>query len=150
MKVMQPEKAKTVEEVEAKITLWKSDIRILRETRQRQDLEMVSNNDQMITILIGMIPDAIADHLISKFTPGSTTFDEMLILLQDHLMKVDQKKTARKVIRQVAKGEDEQGEEPTEKDTTTEEWRYDEQYGWYLCTAVPAKRPRTDEEGSQN
>ena len=149
MKVMQPEKARIVEEVEMKVTQWKSDIRILRETRQKQDIEMVSNSDQMITILIGMLPDVLADHLISKFAPGASTFDEMLIELQDHLMKVDQKRTARKIIKQVTKKEDEQEESfGGGKDTAREEWIFDEHYGWYLCTAVPAKRPRPDEEGA--
>ena len=63
-RIMQPEKAKTVEEVEAKLTQWRSDIRILRESRQRQDLEMLSNDDQMIRECIGQHTDEYRDHLI--------------------------------------------------------------------------------------
>ena len=71
--------------------------------------EVLGNHDQVITILIGMLPDVLADHLISKYTPGSTEFEDLIIVLQDHLMKIDQKRTAKKVIKKVAKrgiGED--------------------------------------------
>ena len=57
---------------------------------------MLNNNDQMITLLIGMVPDILADHLVIKYAPGKTTFDEMVEIMQDHLLKLDQKKTAKK------------------------------------------------------
>ena len=150
MRIMQPDKAKTMDEVDMKVTQWKADIRILRESRQRQDVEMVGNDDQMITILIGMLPDVLADHLISKYSPGSSKFEDMLVEMQDHLMKVDQRKTAKRMIKQVARKEEE--EEETQADKLPEEkmdWRFDEAFGWYLCTAAPApKRQRTEDEGA--
>ena len=147
MKIMQPEKASKVEDVEMRITQWKADIRILRESRQRQDLEMLNNHDQMITILIGMLPDTLSDHLISKYTPEKSTFDEMLVEMQDHLMKVDQKKSARKSLKQVVPKKEE-GEDSTEEEKGA--WKHDEVYGWYLCTATPAaKRQRADDGGDE-
>ena len=147
MKIMQPEKASKVEDVEMRITQWKADIRILRESRQRQDLEMLNNHDQMITILIGMLPDTLSDHMISKYTPEKSTFDEMLVEMQDHLMKIDQKKSARKSLKQVATKKEE-GEDSIEEEKGA--WKHDEAYGWYLCTATPApKRQRTDDGGDE-
>ena len=49
MRVMNPEQAKTQEEVEAKVQMWKTDVRILLECGQDQDQNMVQNEDQMIT-----------------------------------------------------------------------------------------------------
>ena len=120
-RIMQPEKAKTVEEVEAKLTQWRSDIRILRESRQRQDLEMLSNDDQMITILIGMLPDALSDHLITKYSPGSTTFEELSLILQDQLMKLEQKRTAKKGIKAVTKKEEAEEEERSTQEEAVEQ-----------------------------
>ena len=89
-KIMQPDKATKLEDVESKLMQWKSDIRALRELRQKQDLEFLANHDQMITILIGMVPDILSDHLIQKFAPGVSTFDEMLKILEDYMLKLDQ------------------------------------------------------------
>ena len=49
----------------------------------------------MMTILIGMLPDMLAYHLISKYSPGVTTFDELLNIMKDHVMKTEQNKTAK-------------------------------------------------------
>ena len=153
VRIMQPDKAKTVEEIEMKLTQWKSDIRILRESRQRQDLEMLKNDDQMITILIGMLPDAVADHLVSKYSPGSTTLEELSKVLQDHLMKLNQKKTAKKVIKQVVRKEEDDDDDDKgsqEEGGEQHEWKWSDTYGHYLCITVPAaKRPRTEDDSSQ-
>ena len=104
MRVMTPEKAKSLDDVDAKVTAWKADMRILRESRQKQDIEMMSNNDQMITILLGMVPEALSDHLVVKYVPGETVFEDMLNMMQDHLLKLDQKKASRKFIDVAARG----------------------------------------------
>ena len=62
----------------------------------------------MITLLIGMLPDILADHLISKYQPGVTEFEELMVILKDHLMKIDQKKNAKKPAKQVIKKEGEE------------------------------------------
>lgn len=46
MRTMQFEKANILEEVDMRLSQWRSDIRILRESRQSQDLEMLNNHDR--------------------------------------------------------------------------------------------------------
>ena len=59
MRVMNPVVAKNAEDVEKKLQMWKNDIRLLLESRQEQDIKMMETNDQMITILISMLPDRV-------------------------------------------------------------------------------------------
>ena len=56
-KVMNPEPAKDMADIEGKVTAWKNDIRYLEEIRDTQDIMMLKNDEQMITILITMMPD---------------------------------------------------------------------------------------------
>ena len=88
MRVMNPDAAKAPEDVETKLQAWKTDMRILLETNQYQDIKMVANQDQMITILISMLPDKIAEHLMTKYDIGVTTLEEMEEKLRDHLDKI--------------------------------------------------------------
>ena len=87
MRVMNPEVAKNAEDVEKKLQMWKNDIRLLLESRQEQDIKMMENNDQMITILISMLPDRVAEYLMTKYEVGVTALDEMEVALQEHMMK---------------------------------------------------------------
>ena len=48
---------------------------------------------------------AVADHLITKYQPGVTEFEELVTILNDRLMKIDQKRSTKKVIKQVIKKE---------------------------------------------
>ena len=88
VRVMNSEVAKDAENVEEKLQMWKNDIRLLLESRQEQDLKMMENNDQMITILISMLPDRVAEHLMTKHEVGVTALDEIEVALQEHMMKI--------------------------------------------------------------
>ena len=77
MRVMNPEQAKSNEEVEAKVQIWKTDVRILLECGQEQDLNMVKNEDQMITILLSILPEKVAEHVMGKYDVGLISWDEM-------------------------------------------------------------------------
>ena len=87
---MSPEPAKDISEIEHKVMLWKGDIRNLQEGGG-DDRAMLENNDQMITILIGMMPENVADHLISKYEAGVSTLDDVEKCLEDYLIKVRNK-----------------------------------------------------------
>lgn len=149
MRVMNPDPAKDVKDVESKVTAWKGDIRYLQETGD-DDKIMLENNDQMITILIGMMPEIVADFLISRYDAGKTTLEDMEKILNDYLIKMgnrDKKRGGK--ISQVT--DEKVEEESTEME---EQWqqKYDDIYGMYwLCTAVPAaKRQRTEENPQQS
>ena len=49
---------------------------------------MMENNDEMITILISMLPDRVAEYLMTKYEVGVTALDEMEVALQEHMMKI--------------------------------------------------------------
>ena len=67
MRVMNTEVAKNADDVEKQVQMWKNDIQLLLESRQEQDTKMIENNDQMITILISMLPDRVAEYLMTKY-----------------------------------------------------------------------------------
>ena len=139
MKVMNPEAAKNVSDVEAKVNNWKSDIRILMEIDNEQDKAMYKASDQMITILLNMLPDQVSDYLVEKYEVGSTTLDQMESTLSDYLTRFEQKSKSGKKINQVASNDEDESEDK-------EEWKWcnDAEFGEYwLCTA--AKRARTDD-----
>ena len=142
MRVMNPDAAKTPEDVETKLQTWKTDMRILLEASQEQDIKMVANQDQMITILISMLPDKIAEHLMSKYDVGMTTLEEMEEKLRDHLDKIidnQQRHKGTKKIGQVAMPAEEEGQEGYE---WAQEW--DQDWGNYWIRTA-AKRARTDD-----
>ena len=87
MKVMKPEAAKTLDDVESKLTAWKDDMRYLREARHKEDEVMLQNDAHMRSILISMIPEAAADHLIDKYDDPSKTLEEMEDVLTEYLME---------------------------------------------------------------
>ena len=62
MKVMNLKVAKNTEDVD----------------RQEQDIKMMENNDQMITILIS---NRVAEYLMTKYEVGVTALDEMEVAL---------------------------------------------------------------------
>ena len=101
MKVMSPEPAKDISEIENRLMIWKGDIRYLQEVGG-DDRAMVANNDQMITILIGMMPENVADHLISKYEAGTSTLEDVERCLEDYLVKVRNKSTDKKRSGKVA------------------------------------------------
>ena len=67
---------------------------------------MMENNDQMITILISMLPDRVAEYLMTKCEVGVTALDEMEVALQEHMIKIVENSlscTSGRKIGQVAK-----------------------------------------------
>lgn len=115
-------------------------------------MDMLANNDHMIAILLAMLPDVLTDYLLTKYVPNVTTFDEILIVMQDHLTKLDQRKSAKKSPKQVNKKDDEEEdkEDPFASMLDTEvSWTYDEAWKAWVCTTVPiAKRPRTEDSST--
>ena len=142
MKVMNPEVAKNAEDVEKKIQMWKNDIRLLLESRQEQDIKMMENNDQMITILISMLPDRVAEYLMTKYEVGVTALDEMEVALQEHMMKIVENSLRSKSGRKIGQVANQLGEGGDEEEDWQQHW--DAQGGEYwIRTAM--KRPRTEE-----
>ena len=105
---MNPERAKTVSDIEVVVAKWKADVRRLREARGQADKEMLENADMMRTIIIGMLQDPVADFIITKYTSGETTQVELERELTEHLMEIDHMKSAKKNISQVAPAEGEE------------------------------------------
>ena len=140
-KVMHPETTTKVEEVEKKISEWKQNLRYLNEVCPESQL---TDDDQLKTILISIVPESVADYLTQRYNQ-LRTIDDMETELIDYLDRMDQRKKEknRKQIGSVTN--------PEEADKVeTEEWSYsfDNEWGW-ICTAVPApKRQRTEEGDS--
>ena len=146
MKVMNPEPAKRPEDVESKLQSWKTNLRILLETGQEQDIKMVANQDQMITILISMLPDKIAEHLMTKYEVGDTTLEDMEEKLRDHLEKIVDNKQRHKDIKKIGQVKMQPEEEGLEAEEWTQGW--DQEYGsFWIRTA--AKRPRLDDDAEE-
>ena len=53
------------------------------------DQKMIDDPHQLITILISMMPAAVADYLISKYGKKSPNYDQMEAHLYDCLSKVE-------------------------------------------------------------
>ena len=51
-----------------------NEIRLLVESEDEQDIAMVNNDNQMVTILMTMLPDAAAGALLAKYEIGTDTF----------------------------------------------------------------------------
>ena len=49
---------------------------------------MMVNNDQMMTILISMLTDKVAEYLMTRCEVGVTTLDEVEVALQEQMMKI--------------------------------------------------------------
>ena len=56
-KVMNPDQASRIEEVEGKMMMWKEDRRYLMEANHKQDQEMIANDEQMCTILLNLVSE---------------------------------------------------------------------------------------------
>ena len=68
-------------------------------------------------------------------------------------MKLEQKRTSKKGIKQVTKREEPEDDERSSQEDGGEqyEWRWCDTYGHYLCVTVPvAKRPRTEDDGGSS
>ena len=142
MRVMNPEVAKNAEDVEKNLQMWKNDIRLLLELRQEQDIKMMENNDQMVTVLISMLPDRVAEYLMTKYEVGVTALDEMEVALQEDLMKIAEKSLESKSGREIGQVANQFGEGGEEEEDWQQHW--DAQGGEYwIRTAM--KRPRTEE-----
>jgi hypothetical protein len=142
---MNPEQAKTQEEVEAKVQMWKTDVRILLECGQDQDQNMVQNEDQMITILLSILPDKIVEQIMSKYDVGMTSLDEMEEKLREYMDKIGDNQHRSKAVKKVSQVKVNTDDcNHQEEDEWTQYW--DQEYGnFWLKTAT--KRQRTEEAG---
>ena len=148
MRVMNPQKANTTTDIEAMMTAWKADIRYLREA-SADDQQMLDNAHQMITIMIQIMPDTVADYLIQKYDKDETTFDQMQQYLNDYLLKVNCKANGKKGnLKQMGTVKDNEDNEEEEEDW---QYRQDSTYGAYwVCTAIPAaRRQRTEDDDDE-
>ena len=136
MRVMHPDNAAKIEDVETKLNKWKEDIRYLRETGHK-DMEDV----QMRTILISMLPEDVADPLIKKFEELDN-YDklekELLTMLRNNEMKSGKRKTAN--INKIGEQEDE-----NDKPQPAMYYWDDEKEAFIGMTAPGNKRPRTED-----
>ena len=73
------------------MTLWKTDIRYIVELGMAHDQKMIDDPHQLITTLISMMPDAVADYLISKYDKKRPNYDQMEAHLYDFLSKIEMK-----------------------------------------------------------
>ena len=149
MRVMNPQKASTMADIESMMTAWKADIRYLREASP-DDQQMLDNAHQMITIMIQIMPETVADYLIQKYDKDETTFDQMQQHLDDYLLKVDCKANGKKGnLKQMGNAKDHEDNEAGEE----EDWQYrqDSTYGSYwVCTAIPAAKRQRPEEAAED
>ena len=148
VRVMNPELAKNINDIEAKMYIWKHDLRLLTEARLEQDIAMFKDDDQMITILISMMPDPVADHLVEKYDVGESTLEEIEGILDDHLQKMDQKSKVSKKIGQVASSTSERKEEEDEEEWT-ECWDASGTSHW-ICSSAKRASPGDDEGKGNN
>ena len=79
VRVMNPEPAKHISDIEAEVNIWKHVMRLLTEARLEQDIAMSKNDDQIITIFVSMMPDPVADHLVEKYDVGVSTLEEIIV-----------------------------------------------------------------------
>ena len=77
------------------MTQWKTDIRYIVELGRAHDQKMIDDPHQLITIMISMMPDAVADYLISKYDKKDPNYDKMEAHLYDYLSKIELKERER-------------------------------------------------------
>ena len=88
MEVINPEPARVPEDIEARLQSWKTDMRILLDSNHPQDVSMVANQDQMVTILISMLPAKVAEQMMVKYDVGSTSLEDIEEKLREYLDKI--------------------------------------------------------------
>ena len=108
---------------------------------------MMENNDletsmRTISISISMLPDRVAEYLMTKFEVGVTASDEMEVALHEHMMKIVENSLRSKSGRKIGQLATQLGEGGDEEEDWHQHW--DAQGGEYwIRTAM--KRPRTEE-----
>jgi hypothetical protein len=88
-KAMHPEPANKIDDIEAKINKWKEDLRYLAETGDKG-----LDEEQKKAILISIVPEDIADHLIKKHDEYADYDDyeeELMKIISRNEMKSDKK-----------------------------------------------------------
>ena len=123
--------------------MWKTDVRILLERGQEQDQNMVQNEDQMITILLSILPDKVVEQVMSKYDVGMTSLDEMEEKLREYMDKIGDNQHRSKAVKKVSQVKVNTDEcDHQEEGEWTQGW--DQEYGnFWLKTAT--KRQRTEE-----
>ena len=100
----------------------------------------------MITILISMLPERVAEQVMGKYEIGLTSLDEMEEKLREHLDKVGDNNQRGKIVKKIGQVKA-HGEDPgPEEEEWTQCWDQDSGDFW-IRTA--AKRPRTEESGEE-
>ena len=152
--VMNPVAATTLAEVEACMATWKSDIKYLEKAKNAQDIAMLANHDQMIAILMNMVPETAKEYLINKYEENVTTFDEIEKHLDEYLGKknIEKNPKAKGGIKQVTIEKAEKQAEIEDEQKYNYEEIIDDKFGTYwICTAIPAaKRQRAENDGGED
>ena len=136
-RAMNPEGAKTLKDIERRMAEWKKDLRYLDGVKANTIV-----TEQNKHIMIGMMPDTIADQMTINYKKEETyeVIEQNMVDLVDRMLQRE-KKSTKKNIGNVT-------QEPQESNCTFEEnhtWDYSANngYGGYFFSAM--KRQRTDD-----
>ena len=133
-KVMQPDGTNDLASVEKVINKWKEDIRYIMDSGEDQPL----TEKQMKTILVRLVPDDLADHLIRKYEHESyEMLEKEAITVADRSLK--DKAPKKKQLGAITEMSS-QEEEPLQ-----EQW-WDDWYGGFIGMAVPAQKRRREND----
>ena len=134
-KVTNPDAATKVDEIVKRIDEWKANLRYLNEVCPKNQL---TEDEDLKTILIRMLPAAERDYLTQRFNHYET-FEDLETELTDYLER--QQSFRKKGIHAVTSAEDAKEEKPIEM----ESW-WSDKCGGYICFASTHPRP-SDEAG---
>ena len=87
-RVMHPELASKIEDIEKQLDQWRADMRYLREVCPE---ESIINDDQLNTNLISMVLESVADYFSQRYNIFST-FEMMQDELTDYLERTEHMK----------------------------------------------------------
>ena len=97
LRVMHPQEANGLEDIELKMLAWKTDIKFLREMEEEQDLAMLNDDTQMCTIMMNILPEIPRNAMMNKYNDGVTTLEELEEELSGYLLKKSGEKKKGKV-----------------------------------------------------
>ena len=110
---------------------------------------MVANQDQMVTILISMLPERVAEQMMLKYEVGVTHLDDIEEKLREHLDKAidsrqrrgDVERGGRRLGQMKVQGEEDEAKEKEER------WQlgWDQEQGREFWIRTAGKRQRTDD-----
>ena len=103
---------------------------------------MMENNDQMITVLISMLCERVAEYWMTKYEVGVAALDEMEVALQEHMMKIAENSLKSKSGRKIGQVANQFGEGGEEEEDWQQQW---DALGGEYWIRTAMKRPRTKE-----